>query len=123
MSLAGGDCAWCIDGGGDHLYIVLNDPVGEPPSVILVNITKWTRRKDQTLIIQPNMHPSLTVMSVLNCRDADVVTATDAENYLTTSGQSRPSASEAFLNQIKGGLRTSPFTPLKVIDFLLNFEI
>lgn len=51
MLVATGDCFVRPDFGGQHLNIVLTDFKGDPPAIILINLTSWKPYKDQTVIL------------------------------------------------------------------------
>ena len=94
MSLAG-TCVVHPDFGGEHLCIFVTDYANYRDSeieAVIVNITSWHQRKDQTLILMPGDHDFITRKSV------------------------------NLLLRIGNGLLRSPFTPDYVKDFYLQYS-
>lgn len=117
MGLRAGDCAWCEDFGGRHITIVLNDPKGDPPSVILVNITTWTKRKEQTVILTPEDHPDIIQNSIVHYAKSAIVEEKMAER-LFSNRLSR--ATEQMMKKVRDGFLRSDQVPGKVKMFFLS---
>ena len=117
MPVSAGDCFILPDSGGEHLCIVLTDYKGDPPSIILVNITSWKRHKDQTVIIETGEHAFVIKKSVVAYDMAVVLEEWRIERLLRLA-KMQPRASADLLKKIRDGLLTSPRVPGKVVDFL-----
>jgi hypothetical protein len=58
-----------------HLWIVLTEPEGSPPQVVIVNLTKNKPRADATCILMPGEHEFVKVETVVHYGDARLVPA------------------------------------------------
>jgi hypothetical protein len=117
MALGAGDCARCHDSGAKHITIVLNDPKGDPPSVVVVNLTSWTRRKEQTVILTPADHPEITKDSVVFYTGAAIVAESFEPKFFTD--RVAP-ASPEMLKKIIAGLLISPEVEEEVLNFFIS---
>jgi hypothetical protein len=104
--------------GGDHLFVVLNDPkvfpnYGSHPQVLLVNLStvRTGVHFDATCVLQQGCHPFVKVVSYVVYRSARV----EAQAHLLTlieKGVFRPQdpMPAAVFGTIRSGLFASPFT-------------
>ncbi|MXZ08285.1 MAG: hypothetical protein F4Y79_02470 [Gemmatimonadetes bacterium] len=123
MGLAG-TCVICPDWGGEHLCIFLTDFVNDKrrePKTIIVNVTSWTARKEQTLILYPGEHPFIIKKSVITYDNALLLAEWQVE-HLLSNGKKQPAVSEELLRKIGGGLLRSPFTSTDVRDFYEQYS-
>ena len=117
MPVSAGDCFILPDSGGQHPYIVVTEYKGDPPSVVLVNLTSWKPYKDQTVIVDVGEHISVTNRSVVAYDRAEIVKEWNMESLLRLA-RMLPRASADLLQKIRNGALRSPHIPRKVIDFM-----
>jgi hypothetical protein len=101
-----------------HLWILLTEPKqGEP--VILVSVTTLRHEKDQTVVLQPGDHPWINHASVVHFGDA-LVTEGDRLQGWVDGNLAAPNVpcSKPLLKLIRDGIRSSEFTPKKVLRLL-----
>jgi hypothetical protein len=123
MSLAG-TCVVHPDFGGTHLCIFVTDYANYRDSeieAVIVNITSWHQRKDQTLILMPGDHDFITRKSVVAYRSACLLKEWQV-NHVLLSGKEQPPASRNLLLKIGNGLLKSPFTPEDVKQFYFQYS-
>jgi hypothetical protein len=53
-----------------HLWVTLTEPEGNPPQVVLVNLTSFRLDADATVILTPGDHPFIRHKTVINYSDA-----------------------------------------------------
>ena len=117
MPVSAGDCFILPDMGGQHLCVVLTEFKGDPPAIILVNITSWKPYKDQTVVINVGDHPFIRAKSVVAYERAAILEEWRIE-LLLRMAKMQPSASADLLNRVKEGLAASPHVPAKIVEFL-----
>lgn len=98
-----------------HLWVVLTEPEGEPPQVVIVNLTKNKPRADTTCILTPGDHEFVKVETVVHYADArfapaeplnQIAQLRDYDFHADCSGE--------ILERIQQGLLVSPATPKKI---------
>jgi hypothetical protein len=95
-----------------HLFIVLTAPEGEPPVVIMVNITSRRPTSDATVVLTPSDHFFVKHESVVAFEHALVFEVSKLENGLKSGLLAQyPDISESLFESIKKGLLSSPRTP------------
>ncbi len=101
-----------------HLFIVLTNPEGKPPVVIMVNITTRRPTSDCTVVLTPGEHPFVRHESVIAFEHGDFFPVSKLENGLAT-GQLRKysNINDNLFGMIKRGLLTSPRTPQKIKNY------
>lgn len=105
--------------GGDHLFVVLNDPKAFPgyganAQVLLVNLSTVPRagvHYDPTCVLQPGCHPFVTAASYIVYKSARVESEVHMAG-MVGQGIFRPHQPmpEGIVATIRAGLTTSPFT-------------
>lgn len=65
-----------------HRWVVISDPAIDPANVLVVNITSYSPFEDQSCILEPADHPSLTARSVVNYPRARVLSDSDLDSFL-----------------------------------------
>jgi hypothetical protein len=63
-----------MDVGGSHLWVVISDPQADPDQVVIVSLTTWHARKDQSCIIERGEHPWATHRACVFYAKAMIVT-------------------------------------------------
>lgn len=101
-----------------HLWILLTDPSqGEP--AILVSVTTLRHGKDQTVVLQPTDHPWVRHPSAVLFGDAFVTEAKRLQEWIDGSlAMPKEACSPDLLALVRSGLRSSEFTPKKIIRLL-----
>ena len=96
----------------NHLWIVITDPTGDPPQVVIVSFTTRRAGADPTVIVRPGEHPFVVRETVIHYTDSRLVRVEQlqalVENGIPTFHED---CSEALLARIQGGVLASPFTP------------
>ena len=104
-----------------HLYVVLNDPFGNPPQVCLVNFS--THVKSDTSVIlkpgEPGMHVYVKEPTYVVYAWARILDATQLENIVKKDMSKRhhKHCSDQLLERLRAGVYESPFTKDNVIEF------
>ena len=118
-----GVCLHLITQGQDrpHLYVVLNDPYGDPPHVCLVNFSTKVRT-DATVVLkpgEPGMHVFVKEQTHVVYAWAKILSATKLENIVKKdlSKKHHKNCSATLLERLRQGLFRSPFTKESVLDF------
>lgn len=120
MSLAG-QCYLFEDMGSWHLNIFLTDYAGELQETIIVNVTSWHRKKDETCVVLPGEHSFITKKSIIFYKNATLLKERNAE-YIITNGIHQNPISDALLNKICLGLCQSKETPPAVKEFYQKYH-
>lgn len=95
-----------------HLFIVLTSAKGDPPVVVMVNITTRRPTSDSTVILTPSDHSFIKHESVIAFEHADIFEVSKLENGLNKGLLSKyPDISNSLFTVIKQGLLCSPRTP------------
>jgi hypothetical protein len=103
------------EGAQPHLWIALTDPAGDPPQVVVVNLTSRRPNSDTTVVLQIGDHRFIKRETVVSYADARLVDSDVLETYAKTPGNRfDDDCSEALLRQIREGLLNSRFTPRKI---------
>ena len=98
-----------------HLFIVLTTPDGEPPLVVMVNITTRRPTSDSTVILTPGDHPFIRHESVIAFEHADLFDVGKLEKGLSNGSLSKyPDINESLFDAVKQGLFDSPRTPQNI---------
>lgn len=112
-----GTCILLPKPSGDvrHLWVVLTEPEGEPPQVVIVNLTKNKPRADATCILMPGDHEFVKVETVVHYGDARLAPA-DPLNQIAKlhDYDFHADCSEELLERIQRGLLASPSVPKKI---------
>jgi hypothetical protein len=102
----------------DHLWIVLTDPHGDPPEVVMVSLTTKRPGSDPTTVLEPGDHPFVKHETVVSYADARIVQAGALVAILALRRDARnDDCSDGLLARIRQGLLDSPFTPNKIKDY------
>jgi len=99
-----------------HLWLVITEPSGEPPEVIIVNLTTFREGADTTVILNKGDHSYIKHETVVYYADARNVPLQLLERIaaLDPNRIYDESCSEDLLVRIREGLLTSTFTPRKI---------
>lgn len=94
-----------------HLWLVLTDPVGSPPSVFAVMVRTRTRFTDDTLVLVPGDHPFIKHESSVHYSTAQQFRIDKLEDAVK-SGRCHPRVEipDGLLKRVREGLIASPFT-------------
>lgn len=102
-----------------HLYFVISDAIEDSDEVVIVNLTSWRDKADETCILDVRDHPFVTHKSWINYRDAKITTMKDLdknENHPTIFRDA--SATNELLRRIQKGAFTSVLTSPRIKEFL-----
>lgn len=104
-----------IPGGIPHLWIVVTEPSGSPPEVVIVALSSDSEGKDRTVQLGPRDHPFITKPSIVFYPDAHRRSVRDIENDVRNADATFHSdCSESLLEAIRQGLLDSPATPRRL---------
>lgn len=100
-----------------HLWVVI--AIGNPSGKIaIVNCTTWEPScQDESCVIQPGEHPFVKHKTVVNYRDAKIVTTAQL-NQVRSLVQPHANANSELLERICQGARESRFTSKKILRLL-----
>ncbi len=107
--------------GERHLFFVLTDPHGDPPAVLMANVSTVPRKYvpyDKTCILDAKDHQFLNRQSYIAYRFAEIVPVQRIAQKVRT-GDMKPmgAISEECCARICAGILTSPAVPLKCKTF------
>lgn len=98
-----------------HLFIVLTAPDGEPPQVVMVNVTTRRPHSDCTVILTGGDHPFVKHESVIAFEHASLFDAERLERGLRDGRIVKYSdMDDSLFEMIRRGLLTSPRTPTRI---------
>lgn len=101
-----------------HLFIVLTAPEGEPPVVVMVNITTRRPTSDATVILTPGDHSFVKHESVIAFEHASLFEVSKLESGLVSGALTKyPDISESLFSAVKQGLLSSPRTPQNIKEY------
>jgi len=105
-----------------HLYVVLCDPSGQPPTVLMVPFHTATRLTDPTVLLMPEDHPFITRRTSVGFSEIKAYPVA-ALSALEQSGnvdlfERFPRASDSLLQRIIEGVFTSEETELYFAQLL-----
>ena len=104
-------------GGTPHLWIIATEP-DDDHLCIIVNFTTLRNSQDQTVSIMPSEHPFVTRPTSIRYSDARIADVRKLRADASTGlALPRERCSATLLKLIQDGLRASPYTPNKVIEF------
>lgn len=95
----------------EHLWIVVTDPIGDPPTVIIVNLTTARLGSDRTVVLHTGDHPFIKHETVVNYADAREAPANKIAQLLDFPGYAHSDCEPGVLALIQDGVIESPFTP------------
>ncbi|MEK6283162.1 MAG: hypothetical protein AABN95_22630 [Acidobacteriota bacterium] len=113
-----GTCILLPKPGGDikHLWIVLTEAEGDPPQVVIVNLT--TRKQgtiDTTCVLMPGDHEFVKSETTVHYMDARLAPAQPLSQIAKLADYDfHADCSRGLLRRIQQGLLDSPFTPKKI---------
>jgi hypothetical protein len=99
-----------------HLWLVLTEPCGEPPEVIIVNLTSWREGVDETVVLNEHDHPYIDHPTVVYYADARIVEASFLLRLIALDHERLHSeyCSPEVLERVRRGFLASPFTKRKL---------
>ena len=105
-----------------HLWLVITEPFGDPPKVIIVNLTTQRDGSDTTVVLGAGDHPYVTHPSVVFFADARDVEVNHLERLVALDGSRLHGdpCSDELLTSIRDGLLESSFTPRKIKKLFSN---
>ena len=112
-----GTCILLPKPSGDirHLWIVLTEPEGDPPQVVIVNLTKQKNGADQTCVLQPGDHEFVKTETIVHYGDARLAPAEPLRTIAKMPGYDfHEDCSHQLLERVRKGLFDSPYTPKKI---------
>ena len=103
--------------GSLHLWIIATEPVND--RAVIVSVTTLRHNVDQTVVLQKGDHPFVNHQSAVFFGDSKIVNATMlAEQVANGSVSNHHPCDTRLIDEIGMGLRASPFTPKKILNFL-----
>lgn len=104
-----------------HLFVLLTEPVGNPPSAVAVNFTSLRENSDTTVVLTEG-HSFITKPTVVNYREAMIVNCDRLERQIhdinsQTTFHKESQCSDDLLRTLQEGLRKSPFTQPNILEY------
>lgn len=99
-----------------HLWLLLTDPAGNPPEVVIVNLTTYREGVDTTVLLSDKDHSFITHPTIVYYADARK-TEVDFLYRLIALDPKRlhnESCTPELLEKVRNGLFESTFTPRKI---------
>jgi queuine/archaeosine tRNA-ribosyltransferase len=95
-----------------HLWVVLTDPQGDPPRVVLVNLTKHKPQSDETVVLNAGDHPFIKQKTVVNYARATIQDAAALERAMKADLTMRHKidCTGELLERLREGVFNSRFT-------------
>ncbi|HEX8694578.1 MAG TPA: hypothetical protein VF746_19295 [Longimicrobium sp.] len=94
-----------------HLWVVLSDPAGDPPEVVILSLTTLRPHSDETVVLNPGDHPFVQHPTCAYFSDARIVTVQSLERALRLrQAIPQPDMDAAIVERMRDGLFQSPFT-------------
>ena len=105
-------------GATPHLWIVLTEPEGYPPEVVIVNLTTRKPDSDTTLTLNAGDHPFIEHETVVYYADARLAKAGGIEQIVKYAGYGfHDDCSSDLLKRVRRGLLDSRYTPKKIKEY------
>jgi hypothetical protein len=102
-------------GGIPHLWIVVTEPAGTPPEVVIVGLSSEAPGKDLTVRLRVGDHPFIRKPTIVFYPDAHLKRVEDIVNAVRNADATfHDDCSEDLLERIRRGLLDSPATPRRV---------
>jgi len=103
-----------------HLWIVITDPIGNPPTVAIVPLRTKRRHSDTTVVLDVGDHPFIRHPTVVHYSDLQVVRVSAILRCIRDRhAQLVEDVSEELLERIRNGLERSPFTVKAHLEYCL----
>ena len=101
-----------------HLWILVTDPVGEPPQTIIVAVSTKRFYKDSTVVLSPGDHPWVRHESVIFYDHALIPEVRHLNEAVRRRiGELNQPCTPDVLRRVQDGLLSSPRTPKRVKKF------
>ena len=105
------------------MWIVATEPHPRTSEAILVSVTTLKYWADQTVVLRRGDHPFIVHDSTICFRDARIENTSNLDQRVANGEiEVHQSCSPELLAEIGGGLRASPYTAKKVLNFLDEIE-
>jgi hypothetical protein len=105
-------------GGREHLWVVITEPSGRPPEVVIASFSTDYPDKDQTVKLGPDAHPFITRNTIVFYPDATIILVEEIVARVNNKYASfHDDCSEDLLETVAQGLLNSPFTPRRVKSY------
>ena len=100
-----------------HLWIIATEPVND--RAVIVSVTTLRHNVDQTVVLQKGDHPFIEHQSGVFFGDSRIVNITLLAEQVEDGYVSNHHPCDPWLiDEIAMGLRASPLTPKKILNFL-----
>lgn len=104
-----------------HLWVVLTEPHGEPPEVVMTNLTSFRGDGDPTVILDPDDHPFVRHKTSINYSDSRISKVDEICMGLKKEIVLRHQSFRTnVLKRIKQGLLESQETPQNIKNYCHN---
>jgi hypothetical protein len=96
----------------DHLWMIISEVSGDSDQVFVVNFSSWSRRHDQSCIVNAGDHPFVHHRTIENYPEAELTSVGKLRRLLSVGAlELRQPLSEALLNRIRAGAGVSTRLP------------
>ena len=99
--------------GYPHLWIIATDPDPRSHLAVIVSLTTLRHAADQTVVLRKGEHEFIRHDSAVHFGDSRIIDVRKLGRY-----SNHKPCSAALVGEILCGLRASPFTPKKILNFL-----
>ena len=96
-----------------HLWIIATDPDPQSNLAVIVSVTTLRHAADQTVVLRKGDHQFIQHDSAVYFGDSRIIDVSRLKEY-----PNHKPCSAALADEILSGLRASPFTPKKILNFL-----
>jgi hypothetical protein len=102
-------------GGAPHLWIVVTEPDGVPPEVVVVSLSSAAPGKDATVKLGPGDHPFIWKPTIVFYHDTRLMPVHVIEDEVNNARATfHDDCSENLLETVRQGLLNSPATPRRL---------
>ena len=102
-----------------HLWIVVSDPAQDPNRALVVNLTSWSKDKDQSCVLERGEHPFLNRKTCVNYRESNITSLHKIQAALDAGWlRTGQNVSAKVLRSIRQGASVSTFIPFDNLQLL-----
>lgn len=68
--------------GDGHVRVVLSDPSKDPTAIYIVNFTHWEQNRDQSCVLNPSDHGTISKQTIVRYNNPTLESAADIERKI-----------------------------------------
>jgi hypothetical protein len=102
-----------------HLFVIITEPSGEPPTALVVNFTTYRPHFDQTTILDVGEHSFIKRKSLVNYMRAGIANISNLESRIDCDRTllHREKCSPELLQRIREGVLKSRFAAPRIQNY------